>query len=336
MKKILVFELNWLGDILFSLPFLRALRKRFPEAWIACAVVPRYAELLVNNPWIDDIIALSDNNGLTGLPERISFVSRIRRDEYDTAFFLKPSRTKTAMARTAGITERIGFSGKETAITREVGAADMGSHRVDHILALASAFGVHNADCRYEYFISDADTERMETLLKKSGGGTHRIVVLNPGGNWDAKRWPAERFSELAEKLLDRFEDIEVALTGGAKDRALADGIVARANSDRCYSLAGKTGLNELAALFKKSVLVVSADSGPLHLASSSGARTIALFGPTAESVTGPRGKGKSIVIKGDPECEVPCYIDVCKKDFICMKSISADKVFEEVGEMLT
>jgi len=336
VKKIIVFELNWLGDILFSLPFLRALRERFPEARIACAVVPRYADLLVNDPWIDEIIALSDNNGLTGLPERIQFVRRIRREGYDTAVFLKPSRTKTAMAAAAGITERIGFPGKGAAITREVDTPDLGTHRVDHILALASAFGVHDADCRYEYSVSDADAERIETLLNGAGGGTRRIVVLNPGGNWDAKRWPSERFSELARQLLERFEDIEVVITGAPKDRALAGGIVAHASSDRCYSIAGKTGLNELAALFKKSALVISADSGPLHLASASGARTIALFGPTSESITGPRGKGENIVIRGEPECEIPCYVDVCKKDFICMKSIAVDKVFGEAENMLT
>jgi lipopolysaccharide heptosyltransferase II len=335
VKNILVFELNWLGDIIFSLPFLRALRKNFPEARIVCAVVPRYAGLLVNDPWIDGIIHLSDNNRITGLPERISFVRRIRAESYDTAFFLKPSRTKTAMAVSAGIRERIGFPGKGASITREVEAPGMGVHRVDHILALATAFGVHDADRRYEYFVTDADIGCMEALLVAAGGGKRRVVALNPGGNWDAKRWPPERFGQLALKLIERFEDIEVVVTGAPKDRVIAAGIARRASSDRCYSVAGKTGLNELAALFKKSALVVSADSGPLHLAAASGSLTIALFGPTSEAVTGPRGKEESVVIKGEAACEIPCYADVCKKDFICMKSIRTDEVFREAERML-
>ena len=83
-KRILVFELNWLGDILFSFPFLRAVRSAFPEAYIACVVVPRYADLLINNPWINDVHALSDNNSITSIGEKIAFVHMIRKEKYDT------------------------------------------------------------------------------------------------------------------------------------------------------------------------------------------------------------------------------------------------------------
>jgi len=335
LKRILVFELNWLGDILFSFPFLRAIRKEYPEAYIACAVVPRYAELFKNNPWINDVHALSDDNSILSLREKISFIMMIKEERYDTCFLLKPSRLKAVMAAMAGIPERIGFSGKRSPLTREVDVPRDHYHRADQILALAGAVGVKAADSSYEYFVSEEDEERAHDLLREAGGGKYRAVVLNPGGNWQFKRWPKENFALLARNILSRFDDVEIIITGSAGDLKIAEYIMSVAGPVRCSVLCGKTSLNELAVIFKDSEAVVSADSGPLHLASAAGARTIALFGPTLSHLTGPRGKGRSIVISKDVGCSVPCYIDMCAKDNACMKSITVDEVFCAVEKEL-
>ena len=334
-KRILVFELNWLGDILFSFPFLRAVRSAFPEAYIACVVVPRYADLLINNPWINDVRALSDNNSITSIGEKIAFVHMIRKERYDTCFFLKPSRIKTIMAELAGISERIGFKGKKATLTKEVEVPEGELHRADVLLSLAGAVGVTHADGNYEYFLSEEDGEHAAELIRKAGGGTLRTVAINPGGNWEAKRWPVEKFIQLSKKLLDRFSDIEVMVTGAEKDIDLAKEIVSGVASPRCFTVAGRTRLNQLAAMFKKCALVISADSGPLHLASAVGASTIALFGPTTHKITGPRGKGENIIISKYSGCEIPCYVEECDKDYFCMRSIEVDEVFSAALKVL-
>ncbi|MCK5450874.1 MAG: lipopolysaccharide heptosyltransferase II [Candidatus Omnitrophica bacterium] len=335
-KRILIFELNWLGDILFSFPFLRAIREACPDAYIACAIVPRYVDLLKNNPWINEVHALSDNNKITSLSEKIAFTRMVRREKYNTSFFLKPSGTKTIIASFAGISERIGFAGKNSSLTKEVEKPGDEYHRADVMLALAGAFGIDKADGTYEYFISDIDREHADNILRDVGGGARRMVGMNPGGNWDAKRWPQENFVRLARKLLLRFEDIEIMVTGARKDVNLADKMVESIDFDRCYSVAGKTGLNELAGLFRECNLVISADSGPLHLAAATGVTTIGLFGPTSHKLTGTIGKGKNIIIHNKIDCKVPCYEENCVKDHICMKSITVKQVFSAAEKVLS
>jgi len=334
MDRILIFELNWMGDILFSLPFIRAVRKKFPDAYIACTVVPRYAELLIHNPWVNYVHALPDNNRLSSIGEKISFVRMIKKEGYDACFILKPSRTKAVMALLAGIPERFGFAGKNSPLTREVEQPG-GLHRADQILALAGLVGVEKADGTYEYFYSEEDEERANDILRRAGGGIRRTVALNPGGNWEMKRWPADNFTDLARRLLDAFGDIEVMITGAEKDVKLARGIARDAGSDRCYTVAGMTGLNELAVLFKESALVVSADSGPLHLASATGVTTIGIFGPTSYKITGQRGRGRNIAMQKDVGCRVPCYAKSCGMDLACMKAVTVDEVFKAAKERL-
>lgn len=335
-RRILIFELNWLGDILFSFPFIRAVRKAFPEAYIACTVVPRYVDLLVNNPWINDVHALSDDNSIVSLGGKIAFVGMIRKERYDTCFLLKPSRTKAVMAALAGINERIGFGGKDAPLTKAVEMPTDHVHRADQILALAGVVGVTNADGSYEYSVSEEDTERAEAVLHNVGGGLRRMVAINPGGNWEVKKWPAENFIEFSKKLLVRFNDVEVMVTGAQKDIALANRIVKEVADKRCYSAAGKTGLNELAVLFKKCELAVSADSGPLHLASAIGITTIGLFCPTSPKITGPRGRGKNMVIVGETTCKVPCYNEKCPACMEGMRAISPDMVLDAAAQGLS
>lgn len=334
-EKILVFELNWLGDILFSFPLIKALRQAFPKAYISCAVVPRYADLLAYNPWISDLHVLSDENGLATIGEKLAFIGVLKKERYDTCLFLKPSSTKAVMATLAGIPERIGFRGKSAPLTREVDMPKGEVHRADQLLALAAALGIREADGTYEYFVDEEYEEKVGELIHKEGRGANRIVALNTGGNWGPKRWPLENFVVLAQMLLERFDDIEILIPGSTKDLAGAQYVVSEAGPERCYTLAGRTGLNDLAALFKRSELVVSADSGPLHLASATGAATIGLFGPTSAKLTGPRGAGENVVIQSDIPCRVPCYVEDCTMDHKCMKSITPERVFKEAERVL-
>ena len=336
MKRILIFELNWMGDILFSFPFIRAIRKIFPNAYIECVVVPRYVDLLINTPWINDVHVLSDSNKFSSISEKIAFIRMIKKEKYDICFFLKPSRIKTVMALLAGIPERIGFAGKEAPLTKKVEMPSEHMHRADQILALAGAVGVTQADGTYEYFLSEEDEERAGILLHGAGGGIRRMVAVNPGGNWEAKRWPTGNFVRLAKGILNRFDDVEIMITGSKKDIKIAQDIVSNVRDNRCYMLAGKTGLNELAVLFKRCSLVISADSGPLHLASAVGCTTIGLFGPTSYKITGPRGKGENIVIQKDIDCKVPCYVKTCDRDYICMKAITVNEVFNAAKRVLS
>ncbi len=334
-ERILIFELNWLGDILFSFPLIRAIKRALPVAHVACAVVPRYGELIVNNPLIDETIHLHDDRGLFSLWEKASFIRRVRKKRFDACFVMKPSATKTRIAAMAGIPRRIGFAGKNAGLTQEVDMPAGDAHRVDQLLVLASVLGEAGDDNAYEYFVSEENVRKADVFLNNSGGKNRPVTVMNPGGNWDPKRWDRGNFAKLSRRLLDVYPDMEIMVIGAKKDERLAGGIVKEVRDERCRSVAGMTDLNTLAALLKLSALVISADSGPLHLASAVGADTIALFGPTSPKVTAPRGRGNNITIWHDVGCETPCYEPVCGKGYECMKMITVDEVFDAAKQIL-
>jgi ADP-heptose:LPS heptosyltransferase len=126
---------------------------------------------------------------------------------------------------------------------------------------------------------------------------------------------------------------MKVVITGGPKEKALADGIKALMKAP-CLVSCGDTDLKELGAIFERSHLVVANDTGSMHIAVAMGSKTIALFGPTSPELTGPYGKGEYRVIKGRIECEVPCY-DLTCRDNRCMKAISVEEVFAQAVDML-
>lgn len=336
VSRILVFELNWLGDILFSLPLLRALDRSFPDASLTCAVVPYYAEILRGNPWVDSVVELPSGKKPGVFFDTLSFVRAIRKERYDVCIFLKPSRTRALMAAAAGIKNRIGHPGKGASVTSYAPLPLGRAHRSDIISSLAVPLGIDVSDRTYEYFTDPESEKRAGDILKEKGTGRGKLVALNPGGNWGPKRWPKERFRDLALELLDAFGGIEIAITGSSKDVDLAGEIVSGVGSERCYSLAGSTGIKELAAIFKRCSLVVSADSGPLHLASASGADTIGIFGPTSPELTGQRGRGINIMMHKPPDCRIPCYEKECPKSYECMTAVTTQEVFLKAAEVLS
>ncbi|MFH1836929.1 MAG: glycosyltransferase family 9 protein [Candidatus Omnitrophota bacterium] len=333
-KKILIFELNWLGDILFSFPFLRALKERDKESHIACAVVPRYAGLLSENPFVDEVYLLSDRRGFFSFFEKLFFVLKIKKEKYDTCFFLKSSNSKGMMAVSAGIHDLIGFKGKKTKLTTEVDDVGVNVHRAERIFALAEAVGIKGTGIKYEYSVSEKNIKKADEIIKNKRNSGNYLIGIHPGGNWDEKRWDKEKFVGLIKRILENLNDADIIITGGKKDKDLARYISDRVKDERCYTLAGETSLEELAGLFKKCRVIVSADSGPLHLASAVGACTIGLFGPTSYKITGQIGRGKNVFISSEDkiECRVPCYTENCVLGKKCMDLITVDEVFEAVA----
>jgi heptosyltransferase I len=152
-------------------------------------------------------------------------------------------------------------------------------------------------------------------------------IVLNTGGNWDLKQWPKEKFAELARRI-SLEKNIKVVLPGSADDIDRVKEIEEMSGAP-VINIAGETCLPRLAVVFAHAKTVVSADSGPSHLAVSVGARLIALFGPTRPEITGPRGQGEALVLQKDVGCnKAPCYYLECQ-DNRCMKVIEVEDVLK-------
>ncbi|MDP3789462.1 MAG: glycosyltransferase family 9 protein, partial [Candidatus Omnitrophota bacterium] len=238
---------------------------------------------------------------------------------------------RALLTRLAGIKERIGYDtkGRGILLTKKLKHPDKELHRVEHFLKLAEAVGADISKKNYEFFITDADRKKAWSLLESLGiSANDRFVVLNPGGNWNPKRWPAENFSSLGDMLVDKY-GVKIIISGGEKDTRLAEKISA-GMKHKAVSVCGKTKIRELAAIFEKAKLVISGDSGPMHIAASVGTNTAAIFGPTDPGITGPYGGRNYIIIRKDIGCKVPCY-DVTCHDNRCMKAVSTADVMKAI-----
>ena len=338
IKNILIINVNWIGDVLFTTPFIRSLREAYPESYIACLLHPRCVEMLQANPRIDEIILYDEEYEHRGFWGKFRLIREIGKRRFDTAFILHRSFTKALIAYLAGIKERIGYPTKKRSFLLTKSAEEPGheAHKVEYFLNVARSAGIRVLDNSYEFFINKKDRDFVSDFLRKNGlRDEDLLVMLCPGGNWEPKRWPTENFAGLADALIDKY-GAKIIIAGANKDGLLAEDIRLKMKG-KPFIACGKTTLKELGALFERAGLVVANDTGPMHIAVAMKAPVIALFGPTSPAITGPYGSGNYKVIFKDKDasCEVPCY-DVKCKDNRCMAAIKVEDVLAAADGMLT
>ncbi len=336
-SRILIVNVNWLGDVLFSTPAIRALRKHRPDAFLACLVPPRCRELLERNPHLNEVITLPDDTSfLRSAGGTLAAAFALGRRRFDTAVFFHRSRTKMWAARAAGIRERLGFErpgGVAALLTRTVPLPKAPLHRLDLFLALLGGLGVPSDGRRIEFVPGEGAAAELETLLASCGVRSDEpYAVVHPGGNWDLKRWPAGHFARWIRLFRERF-GWKVVLCGTAPERGVVEAIRAEAG-EGAVSLCGRTSLGALALLLKRARFLLSNDSGPIHLAASQGARILTLFGPTSPELTGPVSEGRTLEIRKDVGCEVPCYFRSCDHR-VCLDLVTPEEVLERTRELL-
>lgn len=329
-KRILIVEVNWLGDVLFSTAAIRALRTMYPESHIGCLVPQRCQEVLVGNPHIDELIILDEENIHKGLWGKIALIRLLKTKRFDTVFLFHRSFTRTLICWLAGIPRRIGYATAKRRIflTEAIEPPDATIHRAAHYLYIVTRQLTHDTEAlRSDFFIDDRDTAFVHRFLEEKNIGVHEpIVVMHPAGNWPAKRWPKHYFAELADEVIMRY-GCKVIFTGAEKERRLIDEIIA-SMEQKAMNLCGGTSLKQLGALFERSDLVISGDSGPLHIAVVLARSVIALFGPTAPSITGPLATSKVAVLQKGVDCTIPCYVVDCP-DNRCMAQIGVNDVLD-------
>lgn len=321
--------------MLFSTPFIRAVRENHPQSHIAMFIVPRCRPIIENNPHIDEIITYDEKGRHKGVLGKFKMVMLLRKKGFDLVFLLHRSFTRTLLCYLAGIPQRIGYFTKKRAflLTKSIIPSSTQMHKVEYFLDIARSCGMKVKNKDYEFFVSEKDKRALDAMLEEHGlSDNDFFVVINPGGNWELKRWPKENFALLADRLIEEF-GCKVIISGAESDLRLAKDIASLMRREPVM-LCGKTSLGQLAALMSKANIVVSNDSGPMHIAVSQKARTIALFGPTNPQITGPYGQGDYVVIRKEVGCQTPCYELDCDKNR-CMQAIEVDDVFEAAKKIV-
>ncbi|MEW6101641.1 MAG: lipopolysaccharide heptosyltransferase II [Candidatus Omnitrophota bacterium] len=333
LKRILIFNVNWLGDVLFSTATLRNIRQNFPESFIACVVPSRCYQVLKGNPNLDEIIIFDERDRHKGLLSKMDFVRMLKSKNFDTAILLHRSFTRALLCRLAGIPNRFGYHTRKRGflLTKKIIPPKKDSlHRIDYYLNLIEKMGLKIEDRYLDFFVGREDEDVVDALLKNNKiTKDDFLVALNPGGNWGPKRWPKEYWAKLADRLINEF-NARVIITGSVSDVSLAAAIK-NLMAETPVIAAGLLNLKQFGALVKRADLFVTADTGPLHIAVSVGAKKIiALFGPTSCEITGPYPLKNAAVLSKDVGCKIPCYELHCQ-DNRCMKAITPEEVLDKI-----
>lgn len=333
-KRILIFNVNWLGDVLFSTATIRNIRYNFPDSFIACVIPSRCYSILEGNPHLNEIIIFDEKDRHKGVLARMSFIRLLKSKKFDMVFLLHRSFTRALICRLAGIPLRVGYLTKKRAVllTKKIKPPRKDAlHRIDYYLNIIEKAGIKVIDRYLEFFVEEKDREFVKEFLKNNSiTDKDLMAVINPGGNWLPKRWPQGHWAKLADRLIGEL-GAKVIITGSHHDLSLAAHLK-QAMAEQPLIACGLFNIKQLAALAARADLFITADTGPLHIANAVGAkRIIALFGPTSPEVTGPYPCKNVTILHKDVGCQIPCYEVNCK-DNRCMKVITVDEVIEKVN----
>jgi len=327
-QRFLLVRLGSMGDVIHALPAAAALRDTFPGARIDWAIDPKWKRLLEGNPDLNEII-LTDRKSATGMAITIS---NLRNAKYTCAIDYQGLYKSALLAFASGAPRRIGF---QSSYARE-GLASLlytdklnprGGHKVDHNLALAHAAGAHEVPARFALSIGLEDAQQVAQELARHN--IDQFYVLNPGGGWRSKCWPPERYGELSYKLAAE-RGWRGVITYGPGEENLAQQVAVAARNSKPVAIPLKLG--PLMALMQRAKFVISADTGPLHLASALDAPVIGLFGPTDPVRNGPY-RGTSINIRNPRNSETTYRRGTSYSS--AMLSITVEQAMESIEQLL-
>lgn len=366
--NILIVKLSAIGDVIHTLPALAALRRCYPGADITWVVEEAAADLLVGHPDLSRILVSRRKSWLkeirrgriaAPLREMRSFFRELRRRRYDLVIDFHGLFKSAAIVFLSGGKRKLGYDSFQEGsglFYDEKIPEDLGKHAVDRYLDLVRYLegkgggrgtGTPKAAPAFTIAISKEECRRVDALLaahtealnvtdrlgkeKESGSEEEkngRFVAVNPVAFWETKLWEDQKFAELCDRI-HRELGIGVILTGGEAGHL---GSIRMHMKTAAVNLGGQTTLRELACLYRRAALVVTTDSGPMHLAAAMGTPVVALFGPTDPARTGPYGPGHRVIRSG-LSC-LPCFRKHC--DTVrCMREIGVAEVFAAVREVL-
>jgi heptosyltransferase-1 len=327
-ERFLIVRLSSLGDVIFTLPVLAALRDSFPRAYIGWVIDQRWQALLEENPDLNDLIPLRGRS----IGQFLACGRRLRDFQATCVLDVQGLYKSALLARLSRAPRRIGFT---FARAREGGASlfyterilPHAAHMVDQNLELAAAAGAKVQLPRLPLRVQGASQTIVDQLLLTAN--IARYVVLSPGGGWKSKCWPPDRFGELALRIWNTH-GLRIIINCGPGEMQLAE--IAAAKAGAALPIIVQYELPELMALLHGAELVVAADTGPLHLASALGTPVVGLYGPTSPARNGPYGK-QDIVVRNASDSETTYKRGSAFSE--TMLSISVDQVTAAVQERL-
>jgi len=343
--NILIRGTNWVGDAVISIPAIKEVRRLFPEACISLLVRPWVRDIYAGAGFADEILDYDKDGIHKGWNGFLRLVSGLKQRSFDCAILLQNAFEAALIAWAARIPQRIGYArdGRSLLLTSacRIDPDVRRVHQVYYYLGILSGVGWLNArlwaqkDYRPSIQVSvrDEDTDAARKMLRSAGiRNGEPVIGINPGAFYGpAKRWFPDRYAAVADTLAKQYR-ARIVIFGSSSDVRTAEEVAVGMQNPPVI-LAGRTTLGQLMGLIKECKLLITNDSGPMHLAAALDVPQLAIFGSTSEIATGPLSP-RAVVIKHQVECN-PCFLRECPTDFQCMKGISTDRVVGEARRIL-
>lgn len=330
-QNILVRMPNWIGDLIMATPLLTDLRKAFPRASITAMCKAPLCKLLEEDEAIDELFCFTKPSNDFARRQERDIIAKLQAGKYDAGILTTNSFSSAWWFWQGRVGRRIGYSAhfRRLLLNDPLPFPKDKEHLVHSFKRLLQPLGIPFSETMPRLFVTDKEVEKSKQLLYQRGYVLgKRLIGINPGAAYgSAKCWPPERFRALAMRLLLE-SDAYIVFFGDAATAGLVKEIV-QGLPEKVIDLAGVTSLRELSCIIKDCTVLVTNDSGPMHIGAAFGTPLVALFGSTDPAVTGPYGRSGSVLCK-QVECS-PCFKRVCPIDFRCMKQIEVDEVVEQV-----
>lgn len=335
-KKICIIHLNQIGDLAFSLPLLRALRENYPESKIHSILRPHLQELLLDSPYVDQIIYRK-----SGIKNQVNLLKKLRQNKYDLLITLSNSVECLFLATFSGARFKVGFASFPWDMSLDIKEKVEGHFCWYNNLKLLKRLRVDVNKKDYVGLLvlpPEKDCGGLGETNVFNFQGKYVIISAGTSAHRRVKAWEESKFGDLIILLKERY-DLNPVLVGSEGDKALNEKIIRMIKAkgrgekvDPILNLAGRIGLKDLCYLLKDASLFVGVDSGIMHLASSFDIPVVGIFGPSDPFYVGPQN-ARSILVREDMEC-VPCYLKGCE-DRKCMKKLGVEKVFNACEKLL-
>ncbi len=341
-EKILIIKPSSFGDVLHALPLLDCIKSEYPGVKISWVVNRDYAELLEDNPMIDKIFIFErkrwgeKRSVLKTCIEFLRFTGEIRSCGFDLVIDLQGLLRSGLITFLSGAKYTVGLSnareGSRLFFNHVVDVSKKNLHAVDRYLSVCEKIGiVRKNPVKFSLFIKEDVRKKVDKLLIDNGIKKKDIVVVvNANSRWRTKCWNQDRFAVLSDRLMDEFS-VKIVMIGAVCDSEYVKQIVGMMKNTPVV-LVGKTTLLGLSSVLKRADIMITNDSGPMHMSVAVSTATIALFGPTDPKLTGPYGENGDVIFK-QIDCQ-PCFKRNCATKE-CMNLIDIDDVLASFKKML-
>ena len=339
IRNILLIQLGDIGDVVLTLPAIRALKENFPRANIIVAVREKARELIEDCPWAAGVVAINEEKRslMEELSHQKDFFCNLRKFHFDIAIDMKTGDRGAILAFLSGAKQRMGLYAHDGKLWRNRVFTHLtlpyqapGRHMAQHYLSLLESYDIKTDHIWPEHRPSEARLREAHALLKNEGIPPDRpIVAVQPFSLWKYKEWSSKNYVGLINWLISNY-DVSVIITGSREERTKADELTKECPRNT-YNLAGETSIGTLAAVFKACKMFIGVDSAGMHIAAAVGVPTVSIFGPSSSADWAPRGERHRFVRKDLP-C-APCRNKGCEDSEIsrCLDELMLEDVVDSV-----